>query len=820
MKLYEKFGDKGFHTSIITTFGVDFDAYEAIALSRLRGAGCRNNFLIVDQRMLSHALGGVSLPPQFAGQLYSVSGASAKGVFHPKIILQLGRRKGRLIVGSANSTAAGLAGNLELVGLVECDEDPGPEQSLIASAWAYVDGILDPENRSVSQQRSWMQARTPWLQSAEPADSPVMLSDGTPAAFLGTNEPVGIMERFVGAIGGEAIERLIVLSPYWDNDLAAIAQLTSQLSLSETVLIIDKDRALFPIAAASSLPNLRLLDLGDFPEGRFVHAKLIIAQTATEDHLLFGSANCTTAALGREDFAGTNEEACLYRRLPRNAVCEALKLDHLIESTSQLATDDVPPFKADDDIPLSELATSYPGKFECLYDTLIWQPAKHIDQNNITIELFGEKENQILCSLPRLARSTEQEQHYTITGAADRPRFARVRFADGNVSALAIVSLVDALRTEVREARGKAAERAAQQLEEETEEGLWLLEVLDDLETAHEKDAKALAKVAKPRQIKPDVEEHFEILNYQDFVAGCHLRSEATGIGRNSLSGTELSFVRSFFNRVLALQSDPETEISTDEDEEAIRKTLEMGDETSDADEALERGDFDDTTSQPPAKSDEKDRVRKKAAKRKQNRDQIRKAVNTYVKRISERAEAKELTTIDLLRLRAMLTIIAAAAIPETSVVKSEATDSRKVTSLQVLPASGSEPTWPRLQGRVLFSLFGGKEPPIQFLKIENIFDQVPDDLLECWASCFWVIQACHLATAKNPVYGLESLTERVYALTGLKGNELLDDKIIHVMERFGERFADRMGLDAAAIIDAHLAFASSKDLATSSASV
>jgi hypothetical protein len=36
MKLYERFGDKGFHTSFVTTFGIDFDAYENIALSRYR----------------------------------------------------------------------------------------------------------------------------------------------------------------------------------------------------------------------------------------------------------------------------------------------------------------------------------------------------------------------------------------------------------------------------------------------------------------------------------------------------------------------------------------------------------------------------------------------------------------------------------------------------------------------------------------------------------------------------------------------------------------------------------------------------------------
>jgi hypothetical protein len=37
MRLYEHYGDSGFHTCIATTFGLDFDAYENIVLPRLRG---------------------------------------------------------------------------------------------------------------------------------------------------------------------------------------------------------------------------------------------------------------------------------------------------------------------------------------------------------------------------------------------------------------------------------------------------------------------------------------------------------------------------------------------------------------------------------------------------------------------------------------------------------------------------------------------------------------------------------------------------------------------------------------------------------------
>ena len=46
MKLYDRFGAKGFHSSFITTFGIDFDTYKNVCLNRLRGAGCTNNFIL------------------------------------------------------------------------------------------------------------------------------------------------------------------------------------------------------------------------------------------------------------------------------------------------------------------------------------------------------------------------------------------------------------------------------------------------------------------------------------------------------------------------------------------------------------------------------------------------------------------------------------------------------------------------------------------------------------------------------------------------------------------------------------------------------
>ena len=79
MKLYQRFAEKGYHTSVVTTFGIDFDAYENVVLARLRGAGCRNNLVVTDGRMLTYALDSRSALPVHAGSRYTVRGIGGRG---------------------------------------------------------------------------------------------------------------------------------------------------------------------------------------------------------------------------------------------------------------------------------------------------------------------------------------------------------------------------------------------------------------------------------------------------------------------------------------------------------------------------------------------------------------------------------------------------------------------------------------------------------------------------------------------------------------------------------------------------------------------
>ncbi len=106
--------------------------------------------------------------------------------------------------------------------------------------------------------------------------------------------------------------------------------------------------------------------------------------------------------------------------------------------------------------------------------------------------------------------------------------------------------------------------------------------------------------------------------------------------------------------------------------------------------------------------------------------------------------------------------------------------------------------------GKLIFAVFGGTSPVIKHLQIESVYDQIPDDLMECWACCFWAVQASSQATRAKPIMGHSTLIERVYKLTHLRPDDMLDDRIVQVMERVGDRFATRLSLDNQAIMNAH----------------
>lgn len=805
MRLYERFADKDFHTSVVTTFGIDFDAYESIVLSRLRGAGCRNNIVITDSRMLSHALGGASLLPRQAGRLYTVAGVGAAGVFHPKVFLQFGRRRARLIVGSANLTATGLAGNLELVGMIECDDTSSGEQRLIAQAWAYVSRMIDTEQQALSGQAEWMRARTRWLASATPATGLVRLADQTFAALLTSDDPVGIGRRFAGLVDAP-VERLIVISPYWDLDLAALSFLTAQLSPKSVSILIDPDDAVFPKHALGKVPGaVQLYDRGDFRKGRFIHAKVIIAQTAGADHVLFGSANCTEAALGLLHTPGTNAEVCLYRRLPPASTLESLGLTDVLTDERAIDPATLPDTVLDEDLPFDELAAQNPGKFECRVDTLMWHPPARITDPAACRVTLLNQQGQVIAALLTPLAGGGSIRRYQISGTEERPAFARITDAAGRISAPAIVTLIDRLRAAVRETSTRQADNALRQLENETEASLMLLDVLRVLEKLDRdgNGAKEPISISRPaKEDEPAAPEH-RILSYEEFVAARRPRTAGPHIAHDSFADSDVSVVRGLLNRIIGLAAGDRVE-EVDEDD-ALKDAFNLGDETASPESDIAAGEEFDKPRAKTEAEEEQAAQRQRAAGKKATKAQLVAAAKEFHNRIRERKESGALDKHDMLRLRALLMIVCTASWGGTSNKESNQSRSR----LQVLPPENDPDSWPIVIGRLLFDIFGGKAPAVRHLYLSGDHDQIPDDLVECWATCYWCLQAClnaplSKAERERITRYLKPIADLAYRLTLPTKDELLGVDVVTLMEGMSASYAVRLGIAPEHIIAGH----------------
>jgi hypothetical protein len=804
MRLYERFAEKHYHTSLATTFGIDFDAYESIALSRLRGAGCRNNLVIADSRMLTHALGGASDLPRRAGTYYTISGAQSSGVFHPKLFLQLGRKRGRLIIGSANLTPSGLAGNLEIVSTLSCDETDAAAQQLIAQAWRFAARFADGTQQSVNDQIAWMRARTPWLDSVTPATGLVELNDGSRAALLLSGESEGIGRQFARLID-EPVSRLIVISPYWDPELVALSFLQDRLQPENVAVIVDKQTKEFPKEAAPRIDNLSLYDRGGFREGRFIHAKAIIAQTASADHVLFGSANCTTAALGGESFAGVNAEACLYRTLPAGYAIGALKLDTLLTDAQMIEPDELNEPDFANDLPLDALAARHPGTFEGRADTLIWRQPKIVSPQDCKITLLDQRGNPISCTLSALSSNNPHTARYQLGETPARPAFARITFPDGLVSAPAIISWIDTLKLEIRERRRSGLQSRLDELEGDTEASLALLEIMNELEAFERGENTPKAPISVPKSgagTDADATENHKLLSYEEFIAGRRPRTSGHELAYNSLAGSDISIVRSILNRIINLN-----EAGQDQHDDGPSATdFDLGDETGDAEGDLEGGaEFGKKAPEPDAAEQERQARRKQ--QRRATQDQLVKAMQTFQSGIKERQEKGEaLTNHDLVRLRALIMILATAASPHAHLRKKAKDDQ---STLRVLPVEGDQNSWPLLIGRLLFTFFGGNKPAIRLLHTTDEHDQVPGDFNECWATCYWAFQACMnaplSAKEKARIKGfLESIIQSAFIFTLPSKDELLGDDILAVMDRMNESYATGMSIDPNAILAGH----------------
>lgn len=443
INLFKEIAEKGYHSSIITTYSVDPAFYDRSIQYRLRSYGCENNILLADSAMLKQAL--LAAPEGFAGagSRYAVVPVNVRGCFHPKINLRLGTDSATLIIGSANATAAGWGGNQEVVTSFTWNnkqDDPITSAAgiFIRKAYDYLDSWLSVSaGGSLTYKRELHKRYSPWLQDIAPVTAPVELPDGSAidVFFENGNDEQSMMFRLFRLIGNHAPQRLIIISPYWDLKLQALKEMQNLLGNCPVIIGLHPDRNEFPVDALDASGDIRFVSLKNADnEYRFLHAKIILVETAEFDHVLFGSANCSDDALGGMKIRARNAETSVYRRLPRGKVREALQLDlsNILDKAS------IRPQKAQSRLYDPAKQSLPAGPVEMHGDLLVWFPAPNLDG----------KGAQILIGMERITLKPWLDGRFcaTLPSRPDFPCVVRIALKDGRETDPVIVHDVTALR--------------------------------------------------------------------------------------------------------------------------------------------------------------------------------------------------------------------------------------------------------------------------------------------------------------------------------------------------------------------------------------
>ncbi|MCF8879656.1 hypothetical protein L5876_07515 [Hyphobacterium sp. SN044] len=796
MKYYRAFDRSGYHSAFFTTYAFSVGAFEDTVLPRLRNARCRNIHVLADEAILNAEFAEFG-PPRYAGRFYHLLKINAPGnaAFHPKIALQLGAKSVRLMVGSANLTGPGLAGNLELVTELRCDDASDPLLPIVRQAFDYILGwagddpwLNEAANRALEE--------TPLLRGVEPATAADLLGSDGLLSLVSDTVDVALIDQIRALIQDDEISRLIVLSPYWDKELRGLKSVVEAVGNPPTAIFLDQQEHGFPSSALGALePSFHTLDFQ--AKSRFLHAKLIIAEGRNADHLVTGSINCSWPALSGLSRQSGNAEAGIYRRLAPGSAVDALGLKTSLEQRldrSELK----PATPAELGDTESKIYATDGGRLIARGGFIYWSHRSQKSPPRL-VRLYSEI-GELMAQTDALDAVDDDRWRLQLGIAIDECITAELILHDGRASAPVIIEHTERLRGNASAKDRGGVGKTITRLRDMPDEGLDILEALDLFNNAEVRESPAdlpetstLAK-AQDDEAAPEGKR----LSYADFVrtkpaqSGSHARLSL-------VAGRPIEEVPRALNRFIGLMVHDKDEAA---DEELLNEAFDLSPKESgmSQDDVLE-GDQDAAgeaaaVNIEPSRQQDQD-VEKERERRQRNKlmaAQLVSAVEAFEVRLKELKEV-EMKPVDLIRLRALIQIICAFG---TS-IGAEASDARP------LPVWSEEANgWPRLIGRVVFGVMRLGTSPFGHLQLENELARTPDEIIEAWGACRWGVYAALYASSQVPEAKglLPMLIKLDEHLRQCIKDELGDrspdsDAVVAFANRFGERFEERLGVAA-----------------------
>ncbi len=329
LSLLDELRSGRFEASIATTYSIHFPFFETVAHRRLLASGCLQQIVLADSAQCAAALASPDLRPELAGHAYVLVPVSAPGAFHPKLHLLLGKKSGKVLLGSHNLTFSGFGGNAELTNLLTIDPK---DRASVAVARAALDAVrawARGQPAFVEECLKTAEEAAPWLRGPTPTGAPEMLLWSAPGATP------SLWDQLRPHLRGQC-SRVTVLGPFFDPELAFLRRLLEELRPAELVVGIDPTYSELPVSKAKGLKGVRFVDArgllallatrrsgADEVNVPPLHAKMLWIEGDERELLITGSANPSRAAWLD---ANRNAEAVLVRVEPKRQVLDDLAL--------------------------------------------------------------------------------------------------------------------------------------------------------------------------------------------------------------------------------------------------------------------------------------------------------------------------------------------------------------------------------------------------------------------------------------------------------------------------------------------------------------
>ncbi len=349
LNLHDRLKKHAFEHALIATYNFGSRFFEDYALENFKSLQDNGNIsVLLDegeyQDLLKAAGENAESFPKLANLRYLLHPIRVPGVFHPKVFLLAAKRRGLLLIGSANFTQEGLGANAELVAAFDYEDEKSESAlPLFQSALRFFEQLAErwPAEQLTSNLNTLV-AEVPWLSKvasdSAASDLPVLLS----------NLEKPLWDQMVARLPGPAAH-ISVLSRFYDAQPALVdyvrdSAMAKRLTLYTQNGITTLTRAWLEVPAfADGEMEIRLCRYSDNEHFQQLHGKAYAFISGKQVVLAMGSANFTSAALRRTASNGNLEVLLCYPPVAAKQVSPKLWFDPeesavVLREASQLQT--------------------------------------------------------------------------------------------------------------------------------------------------------------------------------------------------------------------------------------------------------------------------------------------------------------------------------------------------------------------------------------------------------------------------------------------------------------------------------------------------